>query len=90
MPVFVPPTADTTPPIQVEHRGPALRLFRHYKNRACGRSVLKIDGTYATYDQPNANQVASATEVYLGGHVYEIDAATATALTTAGYGAYIA
>lgn len=90
MPLFSPPTADITPPIQVEHRGPALALFRHCKSRACGRTVLKIGGVYDTYDNPDANTVALATEVYLGGHVYSVSDEIATDLTAAGYGAHLA
>lgn len=86
MATFIPPTADLTPPIQVEHRGPAFALFRHYKSRACGKSVLKIDGTYTTVVNPTVDQINAATEVYLGGHVYEVSDAVATALAAAGYG----
>lgn len=63
----------------------AYKLFRHYKNRACGRTVLKIDGEYRTYDDPLDTVVASADEVYLGGHVYEVSADVAAALEAAGY-----
>ena len=92
MSTFNPPAADLVSPI---YRGEdryfpvprlATRLFRHYKRRARGQSVLKIDGTYATYTYPTTDQIASATEVYLGGHVYEVSSAIATALTNAGYG----
>lgn len=84
MATFIPPTADLVPPILPEpHPGNA--LFRHYKRRAQGQSVLKINGTYQTIVTPSQEQIDSATEVYLGGHVYEITAAVATALTAAGY-----
>lgn len=59
--------------------------MRHFKARARGRTVLRIDGAYATYDDPAESLIDSATEVYLGGHVYTVDAATAAALTAAGY-----
>lgn len=89
MPIFNPPTADLTPPVPavpepgVDPR--AMRLLRHYKSRACGRSVLKIGGVYQTIDTPTQEQINSATEVYLGGHVYTVSDATAAALTAAGY-----
>lgn len=57
----------------------------HYKNRAVGRSVLKIAGVYQTIDTPTQEQVASATEYYAGGHIYVISDATAVALSNAGY-----
>lgn len=63
--------------------------MKNYSALPCGRTVLKIGGSYATYDQPDALTVASATEVYLGGHIYEVSAAVATALTNAGYGSGI-
>ena len=63
--------------------------MRHYGGQPEGQSVLKISGTYSTIPYPTQTQIDSASEVYLGGHVYTIDSATATALTNAGYGAYI-
>ena len=89
MPTFTPPIALTNPPVLPDTRGVAYRLFRHYGPWPVGRTVLRIDGVYATYDTPDQLTVASATEVYMGGHVYEISAATATALTNAGYGEFI-
>lgn len=58
----------------------------HYKNRAVGRSVLRIAGVYQTIDTPTQDQIASATEYYAGGHVYEVTQTVADALTAAGYG----
>jgi hypothetical protein len=52
-------------------------------------SVVKADGFYRTLEYPDDEVIASAQEVYLGGHVYEIDTTIADALTAAGYGAYI-
>jgi hypothetical protein len=63
--------------------------MRHYGLGPRGRTVLKIDGAYGTYDCPDANVVASATEIYQGGHEYVISTAQATALTAAGYGSQI-
>ena len=59
--------------------------MRHFGPRPRGLTVLKIGGTYATHDSPECDVVESATEVYLGGHVYTVDAATASALNAAGY-----
>ena len=88
MPTFVPPTADTVSPVLADpHPGNA--LFRHYKRRACGRSVLKESGVYTTVDNPPADRVNAADVAYIGGHRYEVTAAEATALTNAGYGAYL-
>lgn len=84
MAVFVPPTADLLPPV-VAHRDPGNALFRHYKNRAQGMSVLKIDGVYQTIVTPSQEQIDAASEVYLGGHFYEVSASVASALTAAGY-----
>lgn len=84
-PTFQPPTADTVPPFLPTTEGPARRLFRHYKARARGRSVLRIAGAYLTVDTPGQAQIDTATEVYLGGHVYTVTDAVATALAAAGY-----
>lgn len=95
MPVFQPPTADTVPPVLPRNTPRRLQhpiayaLFRRYKRRACGRSVLKINGAYQTIDYPTTTQTELATEVYLGGHIYEVSDDIADALTSAGYGANI-
>lgn len=84
MAVFTPPTADLVPPV-VPAPHPGNALFRHYKRRAQGQSVLKIGGTYRTIVNPSQEQIDAATEVYLGGHVYEVSSSVATALAAAGY-----
>lgn len=86
---FEPPYADTLPPTVpgIPGNDPiAHRLLRHFKNRAHGQTVLKIDGAYVTLEHPSQAQLDSATEVYLGGHRYAISHTTAAALTAAGYG----
>jgi hypothetical protein len=85
MPTFQAPTTDRVPPILPSTRGPAHSLFRHFKNRAGGRSVLKIAGVYSTVDSPSQDTIDTATEVYLGGRVYTVTQAVADALTAAGY-----
>lgn len=91
--LFEPPYADTVPPVYLN--GPndrmypvdplAQRLMRHYKSRARGQSVLKIGGTYRTVPYPTQDELSSASEVYLGGHVYTVSDAIGDALEAAGY-----
>lgn len=94
MPTFQPPVAFDNPPIYVNGQdyryparpfGPAQALMRHFGGQARGRSVLKIGGVYQTIDTPSTDQCASATEVYLGGHIYEVSDDVAIALDEAGY-----
>ena len=42
-----------------------------------------------SYRYPSQTQTLEADEVYLGGHVYDIDEQTRTRLIAAGYGEYI-
>ena len=91
MPTFEPPVAMDLPsvahPSEPTQTRLAYRLWRHFGPRGPrGRSVLKINGTYATFDYPTQDQIDSASEVYLGGHIYTISSDVATALTAAGYG----
>lgn len=99
MPLFAPPTVVELPAIADPERYDlaALRHARYYAPRvAVGRSVLKISGSYQTVANPTQAQLDSCDEVlwpdgtiapefYLGGHIYDITAAQAAALTTAGY-----
>ncbi len=92
MPSFQPPSHDVVPPVYLDWPDRyrpvpplAQRLMRHFKSRARGRTVLKIDGVYKTYDMPTANQIAAASEVYQGGHVYQVTQTVADALEAAGY-----
>jgi hypothetical protein len=64
------------------------RLFSHFGGQARGRTVLREGGVYSTVDSPSADRVAAASEVYMGGHAYEVTAAQAAALTAAGYTVY--
>lgn len=95
MPNFCPPTIDDSGPVSFDQNELSLnplgfRLFRHFKSRARGRTVLKSTlGVYTTVDTPSQDQIDAAAVCYLGGHVYPVSAAEASALTTAGYGAYI-
>lgn len=51
--------------------------------------MLKVGGAYLTVDAPDQALLATATEVYLGGHQHQVSDAVAVALDTAGYGPYI-
>lgn len=44
---------------------------------------------WSTVENPDANRIAAAQRVFLGGHVYEIDDDLAAELTVAGYGSNI-
>lgn len=89
---FTPPTIDAVPPIYVSRDSfrpvaqVAQRLFRHYKQRAVGVSVLKNqDGTYTTKSYPTQAECEAAAAVYLGGHTYSITSTEASALQAAGF-----
>lgn len=64
---------------------PLSRRLRH----DVGVAVLLIGGFYTQVQNPGSDDLASATEVYLGGHEYHVSNAVAAALTTAGYGPYL-
>lgn len=92
MPIFEPPTVNDVPTVYVvwpDRYYPvsrvAQRLRSYYGPNPRGRSVLKIAGTYQTIDVPSQDQIDSATEVYLGGHLYEVTQTVADALAAAGY-----
>lgn len=87
--IFQPPVAYDRPLSLPNQRSPqarlAHRLLRHYGPQPRGRTVLKIDGVYQTVDYPSQALLDTATEIYLGGHVYEVEPNVAQALTAAGY-----
>lgn len=85
MPTFIPPVVHDVPPLDANAKGLAAKLFRYYGPYPRGRSVLRIDGVYRTFDTPSQELIDLASEVYLGGHVYEVTPETADALTDAGY-----
>lgn len=84
-PVFVPPTVEDCPYVNAETPPLARALFRHYGAMQRGRSVVRIAGQYLTVDTPDQLTLGLATEVYLGGHEYEVSEVVAAALTAAGY-----
>lgn len=86
MPTFTPPFVLDNSPLLPNTRGPAFFLFRHYKNRARGRTVIKKNGVYSTVDAAAVpDQLATADIVYLGGHIYEVTESEAADLVAAGY-----
>lgn len=84
-----PPVVYSLPRVTSRTRGPELAHFRHYSPLPVGVSILKINGTYTTKQNPTMDEINSATEFYQGGHEYELNAAQEAALTAAGFGAYI-
>jgi hypothetical protein len=75
--VLIPPTIE---------EGPigGHRLFYFYKMLR-SISVLKIDGQYVEIREPSQDDIALATEVYIGGHEYPVSDAIAAELIAAGY-----
>lgn len=89
MPTFTTPVAFTGPRLLPGSRGPERCFFRRASALPVGQTVLKESGVYSTVQNPDANRVAAAQAVYLGGHVYEVNATIAAELTAAGYGNYL-
>jgi len=75
---FVPPQVFETPMAWD-------RLFVRYGIHR-GVTVMMVDGTYSSYRFPSQTEMATASEVYLGGHEYIIDEKTKTRLTDANIG----
>lgn len=59
-------------------------LFSRYRLPR-GISVLKIDNVYYEMRVPSEEDVADASNVYIGGYSYEVNASEKTALEAAGY-----
>jgi hypothetical protein len=78
---FTTPTVEETP----AGEGP---LFERYKLPR-GVTVMRTQGIYSSFRYPSQEETLAAQEVYMGGTITVIDQATADALTTQGYGAYI-
>lgn len=66
----------------------ANRLGTHIHPSGRGRNVFLLTSGIITERQPS--DYATISKVYYGGHVNDITDSEATALTAAGYGAYIA
>lgn len=88
MPTFVPPTDNLVPTVDASRPyGLEYRLFRFYSPTARGRNVfLLTDGNFTENEPADFSTIATT---YHGGHSHEISASEASALTAAGYGAYI-
>lgn len=76
--LFVTPSVEETP--MGWHR-----LLERY-SIARGVTVMMVNGTYSSYRYPAQTEIATATEVYLGGHEYIIDEATKNRLTNTNIG----
>ena len=74
-----------SPPGRLEH-WPVMHPLFGRMSIMRGVSLLKESGVYRQTSEPLAEEIAAAEITYLGGHVYEIDAAEALALAAAGYG----
>ncbi len=81
MPTFRPPTVREGP------AGPGPLFGRYKLNR--GITILKNGTAYTQWRNPTPDTLAAATIAYRGGYVYTVTDAEATALTAAGYGAYL-
>ena len=77
-----------SPPGRLEHWPVMHPLFGRLSIMR-GVSLLKESGVYRQTSEPLDEEIAAAEITYLGGHVYEIDAAEVAALTAGGYGAWI-
>lgn len=89
MPTFNPPTVADLPRVAADTDGVALALMRHYSPLPRGRSLTKVAGVWTLTDLPDTTGLVEGTDLFLGGHVYAISDAVATALTTDGFGSYI-
>lgn len=79
--LFVPPTR------LVRHGGTDPLFSRTTIEQ--GVSLLRVSGSYRQIEGPSPEDLAAATEVYLGGHEYHVSNDTAAALTAAGYSTYL-
>lgn len=77
----------TTPTVEETPAGGGPLFSRMTLNQ--GITVLRRQGVYSSYRYPSQGEVLAAEEVYLGGHIYEVDDATAARLTAAGYGEFL-
>lgn len=85
MPTFSPPSVNDLPSILPDTSGVQYQSWRYYGGNPRARTVLRIGGVYQTVESPSQLLVDAATEVYMGGHIYTVSAATAADLVAAGY-----
>jgi hypothetical protein len=98
MATFTPPTDNFVVPVIVgdttnnvflsKEEKMANRLGTHIHASGRGRNVFLLTSGTITERQPS--DYATISKVYYGGHANDITDSEATALTAAGYGAYIA
>lgn len=62
------------------------RFFRRFTYPE-GQTLIVTGSTYRLSQFPSDEELAAADTFYLGGHIYEVDDATAAALAAAGYAA---
>lgn len=83
---FTPPTAEQGGMYLPYDQRRGRRLFAQARNVPRGVTVVKRAGVYQTVDQgPDVAFLDTCEEVYLGGHSYEVNEATAQALVAAGF-----
>jgi len=83
--VFQSPILDELPRL-LHKPGRDYRFWRRVPHGHSARSILKqVDGSYLVLETPSQDQIAVATIVYMGGHIYQVSAAEAASLTAAGY-----
>jgi len=87
MATFTPPTDNFVVWANLYNRSIEHRLFRFFTPGARGRNVFKLTDNSYTEDQPGDMTTVSVT--YHGGHSHTVSSSEATALTAAGYGAYL-
>jgi hypothetical protein len=95
MPLFTPPAhATEVPPVDVDSRGPARALFRHYRARPAGRNVyIYSDDTVSEVDPDGSATFCRrdegspyVTAFFQGGAgPYTVTAAQETLLEAAGF-----
>lgn len=93
MPIFVTPVHLDNPPIAIDSRGLGARLARHFNPQPVGRSVLLRAGVYVEVvnpDQAELDTLVLGETAFLGGHEFVVSDAVAAALTTDGFGDWIA
>ena len=85
MPTFQPPTIHDVPRFLPESTPVQKRLMRYYRPLERGHSVIKVGGHYVTVDVPDTTDLIEGRDFFLGGHIYSITDAVATALLADGY-----
>lgn len=86
---FEPPVVNDLPPTLPGVRHRVINSHAKWKGgQRRGRSVLKLDGVYQIIDTPTVDQTHAATEVYMGGHIYQVPVDIAYQLHLLGLNVY--